>query len=248
MLVSSRPSLVLFVWLALLACRSRPNPEQMARAIVAGDLAKVEQFLRDGADPNARDSIDDPPLAVAIGTRKTDIALRLLAAGADPKAVGRDKESMLLYAVSYGDHRVTAVLLDRGVDPNAFSRLGLSMIGIAADDDKLAVLKLLLDRGVHVDAKDRYHVPPLHYAARDGAVKAAMLLLDRGAQINYQVPEQNSPGETALHAAASAGKLEMVKLLVSHGANRTLVDDEGLTAQQQAFKHGHREVAALLAN
>jgi ankyrin repeat protein len=239
--------LTLVFAILLLACRSRPSPQEISRAIVKGDLAKVEQLLRDGADPNARD-LGDPPLAIAITLHKTDIALRLLDAGADPKALDRVKESMLTSAVSFGDAPVTAALLDRGVDPKAWTRHGLSLLGIAADDAKLPVLALLLDRGVPVDIEDRYHVRALHYAARSGAQKAVALLLDRGAQINAQVLEGNVPGETALHAAASEGRVEVVKLLLARGANRKLVDETGMTAAQRAMKNRHHDIAALLAD
>ena len=38
-----------------------------------------------------------------------------------------------------------------------------------------------------------------------------------------------SNGRTALHLASSLGKVEMVRMLLEHGANANSVDDDGCT-------------------
>ena len=51
---------------------------------------------------------------------------------------------------------------------------------------------------------------------------------------------------TALHAAAQAGHLEIVQLLLKKGANPCVKDQNGRTAYQLAHASGHVEVADFL--
>ena len=50
-------------------------------------------------------------------------------------------------------------------------------------------------------------------------------------------------GLTALHLAACAGRLEIVRLLVEAGANKEARDPSGITALQLAQFVGRKEVA-----
>ena len=52
---------------------------------------------------------------------------------------------------------------------------------------------------------------------------------------------------TALHAAAQAGHLEIVQLLLNKGANPCVKDQNARTASQIARANGHLEVADFLA-
>ncbi|HEK86271.1 MAG TPA: tetratricopeptide repeat protein [Candidatus Aminicenantes bacterium] len=82
--------------------------------------------------------------------------------------------------------------------------------------------------------------PPLHKAAMDGDVNKVQTLLDKGTDINewkYGTP---------LMYAASAGKLEVVKLLVARGANLNTQAQGGWTALCWAAMGGHEEVVDFL--
>lgn len=51
---------------------------------------------------------------------------------------------------------------------------------------------------------------------------------------------------TPLHKAASMGHLEIVRILLEHGADLSPKDKWGKTALEQAEAEGHEEVAALI--
>jgi uncharacterized protein len=53
-------------------------------------------------------------------------------------------------------------------------------------------------------------------------------------------------GWTSLHEAAQNGDPAMVKLLLDHGADRLLANDDGTTALDLAKKSGNSEVIRLL--
>ena len=47
--------------------------------------------------------------------------------------------------------------------------------------------------------------------------------------------------------AAGAGRDDMVSLLLAHGADPSLMSEDGKTASSLALEHGHAAIAARLA-
>jgi len=75
-------------------------------------------------------------------------------------------------------------------------------------------------------------------------LQAARRAFDDGATMRMPIRRKN----TFLHAAALHGQVEMAKLLVVHGAERSLnaINDEGLTPLDVAITQKHREMALYL--
>ena len=97
------------------------------------------------------------------------------------------------------------------------------------------------DRSV-LDAFDREQPTAdlVDYAAAYGRWDLVMGLVEQGAPIS-------TSGRTALHLAAGAGELEVVKTLLEHGADPTVTDPEyRATPQQWADFLQHPAVAAYL--
>jgi ankyrin repeat protein len=76
----------------------------------------------------------------------------------------------------------------------------------------------------------------LHYASqRPNTDMLAHLLGYAGDDCN----QVNNRGETPLHAAAQAGNLAAIDILLQHGANPLAMDDQGLTPLDHAVAEGH---------
>jgi ankyrin repeat-rich membrane spanning protein len=58
---------------------------------------------------------------------------------------------------------------------------------------------------------------------------------------------QDVDGFTPLHLASGGGKLEVVRLLVEHGADIDVKDKGGWTAYQFALVKGYSEITKLLS-
>ena len=117
----------------------------------------------------------------------------------------------------------------------------------------MATIKLLFAHGGSIE-----HGQLLHYAVRrniNDRPKVAQLLIDKGAPIN-DVMYQNHPESyrqmqdfgigTPLHEAAEEGKLDMVELLIAHGADPMIRDPKGELAIDKARRAGQSEVVQQL--
>jgi ankyrin repeat protein len=84
----------------------------------------------------------------------------------------------------------------------------------------------------------------LHLAAYSGEVSVAQRLFDAGADVNAR--SSNTMYSTPLHAAVSANRTEMVRVLVSRGAhiNATYGDDR--TPLHIAAAHGNLDIVRIL--
>jgi ankyrin repeat protein len=81
-------------------------------------------------------------------------------------------------------------------------------------------------------------------AARAGDLPAVTALLDADAEL---VNARDADRKTALHHAATAGNLDVVKLLVERGADVSVRDRWNITPMGRAALHQHTPVAEYLA-
>ena len=63
---------------------------------------------------------------------------------------------------------------------------------------------------------------------------------------NIDVNQCNKHGESGVHIAAGLGRLEMLKVLLSHGANLGAVDSAGDSGMSWAARQGHSQVLQFL--
>ena len=91
---------------------------------------------------------------------------------------------------------------------------------------QLVILEVswLLEFGLEVDLGDWLGRTQLHAAAASNELEWAMCLLDLGANINAIDTHSST---TPLGFAARCGHIEMVKLLLTHGADKNLPAEPG---------------------
>jgi Ankyrin repeats (3 copies) len=137
-------------------------------------------------------------------------------------------------------HRNKSSVEPRGNDEN-------TPLHSAACYGALEMVQVLLDYGVDVNAQNEYHNTPLDYASRSGHrndARVARLLIAHGADPNSR---ESSRGFTPLHRASRFGRIEIVRLLIEHGANVEAKDDEGRTPLDWARGEQREEIIKLLS-
>jgi ankyrin repeat protein len=143
-----------------------------------------------------------------------------------------------------GDPEVVRALLAKGADPNI---------------NDMGVTPFLIAAGVNAGVTGGTGLAAQWSAAPPVNMELMELLLQHGANVNDQVtgtltysmrimraPSANE-GRTALHIAAQEGKTDLVRYLLSKGANREIADAGGKKAIDLA-KADATEIRSLLEN
>jgi hypothetical protein len=111
-------------------------------AVQRNDRAALEQAVRRGANPNARDASGDP---VLFDVRDPEMVAAMLRLGADPNVRHRgDNDTLLTRAARAGDVATVKVLLAAGADVHAIGAGGATAFAEAqrrGHDEVLALLR-----------------------------------------------------------------------------------------------------------
>ena len=192
------------------------------------DGARIAKLLLErGMDVNTRRMGNYTPLHVACCFGKPEIVRLLLDHGADANVETEDGMK-LLHQVSFGfcetqedGVRVAELLLEHGAEVNTRDKDHWTPLHVACHHGKLEIVRLLLDHAAELNAETVNGLNPLHfvsycqYTSQEDYVRVAQLLLDRGADVNPSRKDHQTP----LHLASYLGNVEVVRLLLDHGAD-----------------------------
>ncbi|NET35384.1 MAG: ankyrin repeat domain-containing protein [Cyanothece sp. SIO1E1] len=127
------------------------------------------------------------------------------------------------------------------ITPVSAENAGAALINATQAGD-LQTVEMLLANGVDPNAVVNTNTA-LTFAARDGQLAIARTLINQGADVNWIDGENVTP----LILASFKGHVELVKLLLAHGANPTIRDQWHRTALDYALRRGEDdEIAQLL--
>lgn len=131
-------------------------------------------------------------------------------------------------------------LLRGGLDPNTRDPRGMPGLVMALQEESYdAARAILASPRVDVEQLTPADENALMMAALKGEVGIARTLLARGAKVN-------KPGWSALHYAATGGNVEMIKLLLDHGANIEARSPNESTPLMMAARYGSFDGVQLL--
>jgi ankyrin repeat protein len=200
----------------------------------------VELLLSKGADVDARSAVRDYQ--------------RVATAESRAKQLDRGGFTPLMYAARENCGDCVEVLLKHKVDVNQPDPSGMSPIVIAIMNSNWDIAKRLIEAGADVNEWDIFGQAPLHVAISnmtsrgngdpldmDKPNKATgreivQMLVDRGADPNQQLYYRaagrgfgggTGRGTTPFMVACSTGDIDVVKLLLAHGANPKLATSDG---------------------
>ena len=193
-------------------------PAQSKTALVAaiqdGNHKMLEHLLDSGvpADPNL--------LRVAIANHDLDSVRLLLLFGADANAKDMDAVTPLYAATETKNFEAAALLLKYGADPNLSAGPNEeSPFASSLCDSRAHFAQLFLKHGADADATmDNGDTPFIHAMNPSTPMNLVGLMLVYEAQPN----NKNGRGETALFRAINAKRLDLVTVLLDHGADPNL--------------------------
>jgi uncharacterized protein len=169
----------------------------------------------------------------------------------------------LLFAVRDGNVALTRLLLELGADINQASGNHTSPLLIALLNGQVSLATELLDKGADPNVADDYHRAalfaaielrnfnhekyPFLYSDRLDPLDLIKRLLDKGADANQRTDTTpvhglmqfdgswvNFDGQTPFIRAALSGDIEVMRLLLAHGADPNISTTQGSTALMAA--------------
>ena len=217
----------------------------LTEALKLRDVARVQSLLAAGADANEKVR-GDYPLNIAATYGPVEMVTILLEAGAGLEQPGRDGLHPLHNAVNLGHRDIVALLIQKGAVVDAKENKGRTpLVSFAATGGSdIEIARMLLaagaDPGIE-SASDEDNYTALDYTAETGGVELAELLIAAHADVNHR---QGYRGDTALLDAVYHDHLEIVRLLIAHGADVNLANKLG--QRPLFFAAGNPEMQLLL--
>ena len=173
----------------------------------------IEILLKNKADPNLKDTVDEtsPFLALIKSNPSLSLVELLLKNGAIVNSVDSSKRNGLMYLTNADNGTKTMfdveyALIDAGIDVNAIdirgkSALHYSFVKIGSNNtfvnskiDPIEIVSCLSSlNNIDIDIVDSFGKTPLSYASQRGSIVCALYLLERGAMLERIDKDGNTP-------------------------------------------------------
>lgn len=219
------------------------TPLQMARERGYDGLARILTNV------TTADAPADPDAALLRAAERGDadavaVALR---AGADIEARDARRRTALLLASTFDRVAVAELLVAMGADPDALDDRHDTPWLVTGVTGSVAMLEALLPAHPDLAIRNRYGGLSPIPAGERGHVD----YIRRVVRTDVDIDHVNDLGWTAMLEAIILGDggddyVEIVRILLAAGADRTIADKDGVTPLQHAEQRGYDEIAALL--
>ena len=183
-----------------------------------GNIDIIKLLLSQDANPNIQDKEGRTPLIEACSRGIIDIVKLLLSQDANPNIQDKEGRTPLIEACYRDYFDIVKLLLSHGVDLNIQDHQKRTGLWYACFSGCIDIVKLLLEYGANPSeliAQVNDGETLLIRACKKDDFETAKLLLEYGANPNETTEFEN----TALLCAFRNNNLELVKLLLSHGAD-----------------------------
>lgn len=175
---------------SLTACKciewqQQGQDQKLRQAAKTADTEKLEQLLKNGANPNAAFYKKETLTGLLIQQYKRSNAAQrvsienavslLLRCGADPNALHHGFTPLQI-ATGQGSQVIVSRLLTFGANPNKETRAGLAPIWQAVYDNNYTIGLTLLKAGANPNAKNTLGQTPLEYLKSKGYSRTRLML------------------------------------------------------------------------
>lgn len=159
-----------------------------------------------------------------------------------------DGETPLHWCAALGHTKLMKFLTEEKRKPNLESKQksDCTPLVVAISCGKLECAKILIERNANVTSRDSHGRTPLMILCKYAEVNDECLLYLLKHIERDDIDLLSDEGDTALLIAAQRGNTELVKLLLQHGADPKVENQQGLTPLIAATECGNHELVKLL--
>ncbi|KAM7537588.1 hypothetical protein Aperf_G00000076578 [Anoplocephala perfoliata] len=225
-----------------LEARNKMDQTPLFFAILSGSVETVRVFLEAGASFGVADANGDTAVHISAKVNNLEVTEFVSTIGEDLNRVNEAGESALHIACRLDNISSVMALSAAGVNPNTVSKNGDTALHLAVQIGSPEIVRVLLGRGANPNIIDGNGNLPLHLACAGGNLLISQILCESGSNINIHNYDQLTP----LHLAAKSGDLELVRKLLYHGADSTMPNGLGITADVTAYALGHNAIGKLI--
>jgi len=208
----------------------------------------VERIVRTMLHESVNEAEANAVLLKAAADGDADTVAAALRAGANIEARDSHRRTPLLLAVTNDHVAVADVLVAMGASADALDDRHDTPWLVTGVTGSVPMLEALLPADPDMTIVNRYGGVSVIPASERGHVDYVRRVVRTGIDVNHV----NGLGWTALLEAVILGDggpahQEIVKILLAHGADRSIADHDGVTALEHARQKGFDAIAALLS-
>jgi ankyrin repeat protein len=159
-----------------------------------------------------------------------DLAEQLI--GKHPEHINARGGQMVtpLVAALHGKYFQVAELLHRhGAEVDVLGNNECMPLHLACAQGLVDIMRWLLDHGACVNSQNVELFAPLHIAADNGYLEAVQMLIEHNAEIHIQTDVGQSPLHIAASPWTTRDQVDIMQVLLDHGANPNARDNDNAT-------------------
>jgi len=213
-------------------------------AACAGHSTLLRELLK-GSSIEQVDQAGRTPLHWAISSGDEESVRVLLELGASLSSTCKLRNNSIHYAALLGNPTILLMLFGQRnlAEINSLNGANYSPVLLAASRGHSAAVKFLMDRGAQTNLSAPGGNSILHLALKGGCDLPTIQAIKRAA---IDINQKNDAGQTPLHFASCRDNVEVVKWLISNGANVKAQCTEGNSPAHMAANFGCANVLKLL--
>lgn len=212
-----------------------------------GHADVVQLLIQLGAETNAVTQSGATPMHAAVENGNADVVAYLVSVNPDLVSTAMSDKGFtpLMIAAERGHVDAVRVLAQNGADVHAALKSGICAVYLAAENGCVDIVRMLVE-DFHADVNARTTDDgwtTVLIAARNGHADLLTCLVD---DLGADVFATTTDGWSPCHAAASGGHVDVIRALVSVGADESNEDTFGVVPAVVAMECGHEEIANIL--
>lgn len=217
---------------------------KLIAAAKSGNLAKVQELISGGLDPETYDSSDRTIVMIAAQSGKFKVVDYLLDLDVNPNR--KDKKGYtLMHILAASKSKDALPVIEKAIEQrgsiNYVMGKGDTPLSIAIKNGNADTVSLFLEKGDCTPDSTVYRMPIALYAYSEGRVAVMKLIVEKGAKLETY----SSNGYTLLSYAVKKNDLTTVRYLVSKGASLESTYN-GMTPLVYAVTLGNYKVMQFL--